>query len=114
MATSKKTISTEKKVAAPHHYSTILSPVITEKTTAQSEHNQVTFRVPLTANKTEIRNAVESIWGVTVTSVNTIRSWGKTKASRVKGGPRVSYRSDSKKAIVTLAEGQSIDIGTSL
>ena len=110
MATKKTT--TEKKAALPHHYSTILSPVITEKTTQLSENNQVVFRVPLTASKPQIRAAVEAIWGVSVTGVNTIRSWGKTKASRVRGGPRVSYRSDSKKAVVTLAEGQSIDIGT--
>jgi large subunit ribosomal protein L23 len=94
--------------ATPAAYTKILAPVITEKSTALSEHNQIVFRVPLDATKPEIKQAVESIWGVKVTAVNTIRNMGKTK--RFRG--HVGFRSDSKKAVVTLAEGQSIDIGT--
>ena len=104
------------KVAAqPHHFTTILAPVITEKSTQLSEFNQVVFRVPLTATKPQIRAAVEAIWAVKVNAVNTIRSWGKTKAKRTRGaGGRTFQRSDSKKAVVTLAAGQSIDIGTGI
>lgn len=92
----------------PSSYTTILAPVITEKSTALSANNQVVFRVPLNATKPQIKTAVESIWGVKVVAVNTIRSEGKVKMFRGRPG----QRSDSKKAIVTLAEGQTIDIGT--
>ena len=84
----------------------IRRPVVTENSTQGSEHNQVTFRVPLEATKPEIKAAVEALFNVTVTGVNTIVSKGKTK--RWKGTPY--KRSDVKKAIVTLAEGQSIDV----
>ena len=90
----------------PRHYDVILSPVITEKATARSEHNQIVFRVARDATKPEIKAAVEAIWGVKVTNVNTMVTKGKSK--RWKGKPYT--RSDEKKAIVTLAEGQSIDI----
>ena len=86
----------------------ILSPVITEKATMGSEHNQVTFRVPLDANKTSIRAAVEELFQVKVKSVNTIRQQGKIKRFRGIMGRRPDY----KKAIVTLEEGQSIDVTT--
>lgn len=92
------------------HYDVILSPVITEKSTAVSEFNQVVFKVPLTATKPEIRAAVEKLFQVKVTAVNTIRTEGKTK--RFRGRP--GKRSDVKKAIVTLAEGQSIDVTTGI
>lgn len=90
------------------HYDTVLAPVITEKSTMLSEHNQVVFKVRKTATKPEIKKAVEAIFGVTVTGVNTLNVKGKTK--RFKG--RVGMRSDVKKAIVTLAEGQRIDVTT--
>ena len=88
------------------HYDVIVSPAITEKSTMASEQNQVVFNVARKASKPEIKAAVEALFKVTVTKVNTIVTKGKTK--RWKGKPY--QRSDFKKAIVTLAEGQSIDI----
>ncbi|MCW3798406.1 50S ribosomal protein L23 [Sphingomonas sp. BN140010] len=88
------------------HYDVILAPHITEKTTMLSEHNAVAFKVAGTASKPQIKAAVEALFGVTVTGVNTIVQKGKSK--RWKGTPY--QRSDVKKAIVTLAEGQSIDV----
>ena len=92
------------------HYDTILAPVITEKSTILSEQNKVVFRVAQDASKDEIAAAVEELFKVKVTKVNTLNVKGKTK--RFRG--RVGRRSDVKKAIVTLAEGQSIDITTGL
>ena len=91
-------------------YDLIRSPVITEKATLISEHNQVTFRVPLEASKTEIKAAVELLFKVQVRAVNTLRVKGKTKRFRGIMG----RRNDVKKAIVTLAEGQQIDVTTGL
>ena len=88
------------------HYDIVLAPHITEKSTMLSETNSVVFKVAPRATKPEIKAAVEAIFGVTVTQVNTIVTKGKTK--RWKGKPY--QRSDVKKAIVRLAEGQSIDI----
>jgi len=88
------------------HYDIVLAPHITEKSTMLSENNSVVFKVAGTASKPEIKAAVEALFNVTVTGVNTIVAKGKTK--RWKGAPY--KRSDVKKAIVTLAEGQSIDI----
>ena len=88
------------------HYDIVLAPHITEKSTMLSEHNAVVFKVAGTASKPEIKAAVEALFGVTVTGVNTIVTKGKTK--KWKG--KAYTRSDSKKAIVTLAEGHSIDI----
>ena len=88
------------------HYDIVLAPHITEKSTMLSENNSVVFKVAGTASKPEIKAAVEALFNVKVTGVNTIVSKGKTK--RWKGAPY--KRSDVKKAIVTLAEGQSIDI----
>jgi len=88
----------------------ILSPVITEKATKLTEHNQVVFRVAMDATKPQIAKAVEALFKVKVLAVNTVRAKGKPKAWR---GKRYS-RSDMKKAIVTLAEGQTIDITTGL
>ncbi len=91
-------------------YDLVRSPVITEKATAVSEHNQVMFRVPLDADKREVKAAVEGLFKVKVDAVNTIRVKGKTK--RVRGRP--GQRSDYKKAIVTLAEGSRIDVTTGI
>lgn len=87
-------------------YEVIRAPVITEKSTMISEHNQVTFYVPLDASKPEIRTAIEKLFSVKVEAVNTLRLKGKTK--RFRGRP--GRRSDRKKAIVTLAEGSQIDV----
>ena len=88
------------------HYDVVLAPHITEKSTMLSESNAVVFKVAPKATKPEIKAAVEALFGVTVIGVNTIVTKGKTK--RWKGKPY--QRSDMKKAIVRLAEGQSIDI----
>jgi large subunit ribosomal protein L23 len=88
------------------HYDIVLAPHITEKTTMLSESNSVVFRVAPKATKPEIKAAIEALFGVTVVGVNTIVAKGKTK--RWKG--KTYQRSDMKKAIVRLAEGQSIDI----
>jgi len=96
--------------ATPRHYDTILAPVITEKATLLSEQNKVVFRVAPDATKDEIAAAVEALFKVKVTKVNTLNVKGKTK--RFRG--QIGRRSDVKKAIVTLAEGQSIDINTGL
>ena len=98
----------EVKLTRDQMYDLVRAPVITEKSTLGSEHNQVTFRVPLTANKREVKAAVEGLFKVKVTAVNTIRVKGKTKRFRGELG----RRSDYKKAIVTLAEGQKIDVTT--
>ncbi|MFN9847454.1 50S ribosomal protein L23 [Phenylobacterium sp.] len=92
------------------HYDTILAPIITEKATLLSEQNKVVFRVAGDASKDEIAAAVEALFKVNVTKVNTINVKGKTK--RFRG--IIGRRADVKKAIVTLAEGQSIDITTGL
>ena len=92
------------------HYGTILAPVITEKATMLSEHNKVVFRVPLTATKDQVKEAVEKLFNVKVAAVNTIRNKGKTKRFRGVEGKR----SDTKKAIVTLLAGYSIDVTTGL
>jgi large subunit ribosomal protein L23 len=88
----------------------IRRPVITEKATMGSQHNQVTFRVPLDATKPEIKAAVETIFKVKVTAVNTLRVEGKTKLWRGRAGKRVDF----KKAMVTLAEGNTIDVTTGI
>ena len=97
-------------MATARHYDTILAPVITEKATLLTEQNKVVFRVAGDASKDEIAAAVEALFKVNVTKVNTINVKGKTKRFRGIMG----RRSDVKKAIVTLAEGQSIDITTGL
>ena len=88
------------------HYDIVLAPHITEKSTMLSETNAVVFKVAPRATKPEIKAAIEALFNVKVTNVNTIVSKGKTK--RWKGKPY--QRSDVKKAIVRLAEGQSIDV----
>ena len=94
----------------PRHYDVIVSPVITEKATNLSEHNKVVFRVSPDATKPQIKEAVERLFDVKVTSVNTLVTKGKVKFFRGKKG----QRSDVKKAVVTLAEGQAIDVTTGL
>jgi large subunit ribosomal protein L23 len=100
----------EAKLTRQQMYDIIRSPVITEKATNVSEHNQVIFRVPLTASKREVRAAVEGLFRVNVTAVNTIRVMGKLKRFRGRRG----QRSDYKKAVVTLREGQRIDVTTGI
>ena len=102
MSKQQTTISKERM------YDIVQAPVITEKATMGSEHGQVTFKVANDATKTEIKAAVEGIYGVKVKAVNTLVTKGKTK--RFRG--RLGQRSDVKKAIVTLVDGQSIDVTT--
>ena len=98
------------RVGEGKKFDVLLAPVITEKSTRGSEHNQVTFRVALDATKPEIKLAVEKLFKVKVTGVNTVRQNGKVK--RFRG--TVGKRDDFKKAVITLAEGQTIDITSGL
>ena len=104
----KKAAAKTTQLPTARDYSVVRRPVITEKATLGSQHNQVTFRVMRDATKPEIKKAIESLFKVKVTAVNTVRVKGKTKKFRGKEGRRADY----KKAIVTLAEGQSIDVTT--
>jgi large subunit ribosomal protein L23 len=97
-------------MATARHYDTIIAPVITEKATLLTELNKVVFRVAKDATKDEIAAAVEELFKVKVIKVNTLITKGKTKRFRGIMG----RRSDVKKAIVTLQEGQTIDISTGL
>ena len=101
---------TQAKLTREQMYRIVQAPVITEKATNVSEHNQVIFRVALGATKREVKAAVEGLFNVKVTSVNTIRVMGKTK--RFRG--RLGQRADYKKAVVTLGEGQRIDVTTGI
>jgi large subunit ribosomal protein L23 len=96
--------------ATARHYDTILSPIITEKATYLSDQNKVVFKVAKDATKAEIADAIQELFKVQVVKVNTLVVKGKTKRWR----GRLGQRSDVKKAIVTLAEGQSIDVATGL
>jgi large subunit ribosomal protein L23 len=96
--------------AEPRHYDVILSPVITEKATLASEHSQVIFKVARNATKPQIKEAIERLFDVKVKSVNTLIRKGKFKMSRGRAG----RQSDVKKAIVTLVEGERIDVTTGL
>jgi large subunit ribosomal protein L23 len=104
------TAAPKKPLSREAMYSIIRAPLITEKMTILSEKNQVGFKVSTDATKPEIAAAVETLFNVKVLSVNTLIQKGKTK--RFKGRPGV--RSDVKKAIVTLAPGQSIDFTSSV
>ncbi len=109
MAKAKKTA--EKKdapVLKEAFYDVIARPVITEKATAASEYNKVIFRVRNDVTKAQVKEAIEGLFKVDVTSVNTINVQGKTKAFRGRAGKR----KDFKKAIVTLKAGQSIDLSS--
>jgi len=110
MSSGRKVRPAVAKLSKERMYDLIRSPVVTEKSTMGSEHNQVTFRVPLDATKPEIRAAVEGLFNVKVTAVNTLRQIGKVK--RFRG--HLGQRSEFKKAMVTLAEGQSIDVTTGI
>jgi large subunit ribosomal protein L23 len=94
----------------PRHYDTILAPLITEKATLLSEQNKVVFKVSLDSTKDEIASAIEELFKVQVVKVNTLIQKGKTKRFRGRPGRRI----DVKKAIITLKDGQSIDITTGL
>src|SRR5690606_13592127 len=107
MAAKKKE---ENKQVAEWMYNILRQPVVTEKSTRGSEHGQVTFKVPVDAKKPDIKAAVEALFKVKVARVNTLIQKGKTK--RFKGVK--AFRSDEKKAIVTLQDGQNIDVGSGL
>jgi large subunit ribosomal protein L23 len=92
------------------HYDVIVSPAITEKSTMASEQNQVIFNVAKKATKPEIKAAIEALFSVKVMAVNTLVRKGKIK--RFRG--TVGRQSDVKKAVVTLADGHSIDVATGL
>ena len=98
------------KTIDPRHYDIIVSPVVTEKATLASEHNKVLFKVSSKATKPQIKEAVEKLFDVKVKSVNTLRRRGKLKAFR----GRYGRTSDTKRAVVTLEEGQTIDVTTGL
>lgn len=100
----------KKRDVAPEHYDVIQAPLVTEKSQASTEQNKVTFRVSPCATKTKVKQAVEAIFGVSVLKVNVVVLKGKTKLFRGKEGKR----GDVKKAIVTLAEGQAIDIASAV
>ncbi len=108
----KKTKSKAKasEIINPAMYDVILAPHITEKATNGSEHGQVTFRVALTATKPQIKAAVEGLFKVEVKGVNTIVVKGKKKVFKGRRG----QRSDYKKAIITLKDGQTIDVATGI
>lgn len=100
----------KKTEAAEWMYDIVRNPVITEKATMASQHNQVVLNVPTSADKPSIRAAVETLFSVKVKAVNTLTTKGKTK--RFKGVK--AFRSDVKKAVVTLEAGQTIDLGSGL
>jgi len=104
------TAKRKKKLSREAMYTIIRAPLITEKATLLSEKGQIVFRVAIDATKPEIKAAVEGLFGVKVTGVNTLVQKGKTK--RFKGRPGV--RSDVKKAFVSLAEGETIDLSIGL
>ena len=104
----KKSVKANNVVASM--YDTLVRPVITEKSMLLSENGKVVFKVPLDASKEAVKAAVEAIFGVKVVKVNTIRQFGKVKRFRGHTG----CRSDYKKALVTLAEGQNIDVTTGI
>lgn len=102
---SKAAKKTETK---PWHYDVIVSPVVTEKSTTLSEQNKIMFNVRLDSTKSQIKSAVENLFNVKVEKVNTLIREGKTRRFRNTTGKQ----SDSKKAIITLAEGQMVDISS--
>ena len=108
MSRARKIRNETSTVSKERMYEVIRRPVVTEKSTLGSEHNQVTFVVPLDATKPEIKAAIEEVFKVKVKAVNTLRQKGKVK--RFRG--QLGKRSDSKKAFVTLDEGHSIDVTT--
>ena len=97
-------------VSSIEAYDIILAPLVTEKSTMGSENNQITFKVPLSASKPQIKAAIEQLFKVKVNAVNTLRQKGKVKRFRGKLGKRPDY----KKAIVSLADGEMIDVTTGI
>ena len=93
-----------------HYLDTIISPNITEKSTALSQYNKIVFKVEKNASKNSIKKSIEKIFKVKVVKINTINIEGKTKMVRNKKAFKPSY----KKAIVTLKKGQSIDLSTGI
>ena len=108
MSRGRSRAAVDTKVGPERRYDVIRAPIITEKSTLGSEHGQVTFRVARDASKPEIKAAIEELFGVKVKAVNTLRQKGKTKVFRGRRGKRPDY----KKAIITLVEGQTIDVTT--
>ena len=96
--------------AKPEHYDVLVKPLITEKATLIGENNGVVFQVAKSANKPQIKEAVEAIFGVKVKAVNTVVAKGKAKKFRGRAGER----SDKKKAYVMLEAGNTIDVSTGL
>ena len=91
-----------------HHLDTIISPIVTEKSTVLSEHNKIVFKVEKNASKNLIKKNIEKIFKVKVVKINTINKKGKTKIVK----NRKAFKTGYKKAIVTLKKGQSIDLAT--
>jgi large subunit ribosomal protein L23 len=110
MNQAKSATKAAKTMSREAMYELIRNPIVTEKATLLGERNQIVFRVAIDSSKPAIKAAVETLFGVKVTAVNTLVAKGKTK--RFRGRPGV--RSDVKKAYVTLAEGQSIDLTSGL
>jgi len=108
MSRARRMVTPVVKLSESAMFELIRKPVVTEKSTLGSQHNQVTFKVPLEASKPEIKAAVEGVFKVKVTAVNTLRVEGKQKVFRGNRGKRADY----KKAVVTLAEGNTIDVTT--
>lgn len=107
----KKTTDKKEEIALTERiYEMLRRPVITEKAMKVSEQSQVTFYVPMTATKPQIKKAVEGLFGVKVKAVNTLRTSGKVKMFRGAKG----QRSDLKKAVVSLENGQNIDVTTGI
>ena len=105
-----KSAKSQKAAIEARHYDVIVAPVITEKATIASEFNKVVFKVRMDSTKTEIKTAVERLFDVKVESVNTLIRKGKRKVFKGMRG----QQSDMKKAVVTLAEGDRIDVTTGL
>ena len=103
-------MSQASRFADTRHYDVIVSPVITEKATLASEQNKVVFKVHKDATKPQIKAAIEALYGVKVLAVNTMVAKGKTKRWR----GQEYRRSDVKKAVVTVADGDRIDVTTSI
>ena len=102
--------ATKKKEISPELYDVIECPLVTEKSQVGVEHNKFTFRISPFANKEKVKLAIESVFGVTVKKVNIVVVKGKTKLFRGTSGKR----KDTKKAIVTLAAGQTIDVASKI
>ena len=110
MSRARKMVTPKPNLSEAAMLEIIRRPHVTEKSTMGSEHNQVTFKVPLDASKPEIKAAVEGVFKVKVDAVNTVRVEGKSKLWRGRAGKRPDF----KKAIVTLAEGHKIDVTTGI